>query len=83
MMRTTLSIEDDIAEGIEDLRARENLSLREVVNRLLREGLTSMHRETTVAPYEGRVFETALQPGIDPNRMNQLADELEIEDFVS
>ncbi|MEX2578971.1 MAG: hypothetical protein WD342_07930 [Verrucomicrobiales bacterium] len=81
-MRTTLSIEDDIAEGIETIRKRDNISLREAVNRLLREGLRSVEKRTTTSPYEGPVFESALLPGIDPNRLNQLADELEIEEFV-
>ena len=83
IMRTTLSIDDDLAEGIETIRERDHLSLREAVNRLLREGLRSLERGETASSYEGPVFETNLRPGIDPNRLNQLADELEIEEFVS
>jgi len=81
-MRTTLSIEDDIADGIETIRQRDHLSLRATVNRLLREGLRSIERESTASAYEGPVFSSALRPGIDPNRLNQLADELEIEEFA-
>lgn len=82
-MRTTLSIDDDLAESIENLRKRKNLSLREAVNRLLRMGLQTLETNRASRPYTGEVFNSALQAGIDPNRMNQLADELETEAFTS
>ena len=82
-MRTTLSIDDDLAESIEKLRARRKQSLREAIDLLLRAGLRSLAESASARPYTGPVFDSELQPGIDPNRMNQLADELEIEEFVS
>lgn len=82
-MRTTLTIDDDLAKSVEKLRDRKNLSLREAINLLLRAGLKSAETSTSARPYTGPVFDSALQPGIDPNRMNQLADELEIDEFVS
>ena len=38
-MRTTLTIDRDVAVQIERMRQEENVSLKEVVNRLLRQGL--------------------------------------------
>ena len=38
-MRTTLTLDDDVAKRIERLRKQRDLSLREVVNEALREGL--------------------------------------------
>lgn len=38
-MRTTLTIDKDVAVQIERMRQEENVSLKEVVNRLLRQGL--------------------------------------------
>lgn len=38
-MRTTLTIDDDIAAALERLRRTEDKSLKEVVNRTLRRGL--------------------------------------------
>ncbi|HQZ27403.1 MAG: hypothetical protein KA250_13150 [Verrucomicrobiales bacterium] len=82
-MRTTLSLDDDLAKSIENFRKRKNLSLREVVNQLLREGLQATSNEhPSRPPYSGPVFHSALKSGIDPNRMNQLADDLEAEEFV-
>ena len=80
-MRTTLTIEDEIAHSIERLRARERMSFREAVNRLLKAGLLAIESKPASRPYQGRTFDMGLEPGIDPNRLNQLADELEAEEF--
>ena len=82
-MRTTLSLDDDIAQSIEKLRHRKNLSLRDAINQLLRAGLRTVEKSPHPRPYSGPVFDGDLKPGIDPNRMNQLADELEVEEFIS
>ncbi len=82
-MRTTLTIDEGVARAIEKLRRRKNLSLREAVGQLLRAGLHAVEKEPDARPYSGLVFDGDLKPGIDPNRMNQLADELEVEDHLS
>ena len=41
-MRTTLTLDDDVAKRIERLRRQRNLTLRDVVNRALREGLPQL-----------------------------------------
>ncbi len=41
-MRTTLSLDDDVAALIERARSRRDLSLKEVVNEALRRGLRQM-----------------------------------------
>lgn len=38
-MRTTLTLDDDVAAAIDALRRREGLGLSEAVNRLIRDGL--------------------------------------------
>ena len=47
-MRTTLTLDEDIAVTIERLRRKERLSLKEIVNRALRFGLR--HFETEGEP---------------------------------
>lgn len=82
-MRTTLSIDDDVAQSVENLRKRKNLSLRDAINQLLRAGLRTVEKSESSRPYKGPVFSMGdLKPGIDPNRMNQLADELEAEEYI-
>ncbi|MSU48921.1 MAG: hypothetical protein EXS37_07535 [Opitutus sp.] len=80
-MRTTLTIDDDLA-GILRRKSRElGKSFKELVNMALRKGLaedsTEKNHEVIVRPHDfGR------NPGIDLNRLNQLVDELEVEDYL-
>ena len=77
-MRTTLTIEEDVAARIEEIRKRDGRSLKQVVNLLLRDGL---HREgrPRAKPYRTRPRKLCLRPGFDAVRLNQLADELEVD----
>jgi hypothetical protein len=81
LMRTTLTIDDEVAESIERLRDRERLSLREAVDRLLRAGLQVVEMKSAAKPYRAQTFSMGLKPGIDPSRLNQLLDELDVEEF--
>ena len=50
-MRTTLTIDDDVAARIEERRRTHGQSLKQVVNQLLREGLRSSERQPAARPY--------------------------------
>ena len=79
-MRTTLTIDDDLA-GILHRRARKlGRPFKEVVNSTLRKGL-SEDRKTAAHSVVVRPHDFGNSPGIDLDRMNQLVDELEVEDF--
>ncbi len=76
-MRTTVTIEDDLAIAIEELRKREGLSFKAALNQVIRLGV-----ELKSAPPKARRYRTptralGLKPGIDQTRLNALADELE------
>lgn len=77
MMRTTLTIEDDIAVRIEERRRRDGQSLKQVVNALLREGLRSGQRTPGARKYRTKPHALGMRPGFDAARLNQLADELD------
>lgn len=83
LMRTTLTIDDDLMAKIEDLRRRDGLSLKEAVNQLLREGIR--HRAAGPEPqsYRTPTRWLGLRPGLDPTKLNQLVDELEADHFRS
>jgi hypothetical protein len=78
-MRTTLTIADDLATQIENLRRREGLSLKRAVDLLLREGLRSRERPPAARRYRSETRKLHLRPGYDPAKLNQLVDELEME----
>jgi hypothetical protein len=80
VMRTTLTIDDDVA-GILQRRARElGKPFKEVVNSALRKGLFENLKGPTSAVVV-RPHDFGDGPGIDLDRLNQLADELEVEDY--
>jgi hypothetical protein len=53
-MRTTLTIEDDVAKLLENVRRARNSSLKVVINQALRQGL----RDMTKPPRQGKAYET-------------------------
>jgi hypothetical protein len=79
-MRTTLTLEPDVANLLREAIEREHASLKDVVNEALRRGLrASLPRPTLrVEPHS-----SPLQPGLDPRGFNQLAEELEDESVLT
>ena len=78
-MRITLTIDDDLADRIQELRRRHGHSLKRVINGLLREGLQSRQRRRKGETYRTRAYKLGMRPGFDPLKLNQLLDELEAE----
>jgi len=81
-MRTTLTIDDDLA-GILRKRARElGVPFKEVVNRTIRAGLGEAARPKRGPAPKTVPHSFGFAPGIDLDKLNQLADELEAEAVV-
>lgn len=74
-VRTTLTLDPDVARLIADAVHRERRPTKQVVNDALRRGLRqpAAHR----APFRVDVHDARLRPGFDPTGLNRLADELE------
>ena len=74
-MRTTLTLDDDVARLVEDAVHREHRTMKQVVNDASRKALTpEISRQ---GPYRLIPHESALRPGFDPAGFNRLAGELE------
>ena len=80
-MRTTLTLDDDIAHSLREQARLLNKPFKQVVNDTLRRGMSPGVRETR-APYRVRPHHSGFAPGVDPEKLNQLNDELEVEDFL-
>jgi len=80
-MRTTLTIEPDVAQQIRRRMTQTKLSLKRVVNDALRAGLSSPEKEPRVR-YTVETHACQFKAGIDPNKLNQLLDDLDAEEFV-
>ncbi len=83
MMRTTLTLDDDLAGILRRKAAEQGLSFKEVVNSTLRSGLATQSQVASDKPAPTVVSrDFGFGAGIDLEKLNQLADELEAEDFA-
>lgn len=77
-MRTTLTLDDDIAAKLRSLTRRSDRSLREVVNDLLRRGLASLPPEAPREPFRVEARDLgARRPGVDLDNIAALIEEIE------
>ena len=82
MMRTTITIDDHLAEQIEELRRQRGLSLKKIINLLLRDGLEHQSKPPQPKRFRVRTHRLGLRPGFDPEKLNELSDEIESEAFL-
>lgn len=82
-MRTTVTLEADVAAKLKELAHRRRASFKATLNDVLRRGLSSQ-AGTRESPERYRVQPHAggFRPGIDPDKLNQLVDDLEVDDFA-
>ncbi|MEZ5354052.1 MAG: hypothetical protein R2762_15550 [Bryobacteraceae bacterium] len=80
-MRTTLTLEDDLFEELNRRCAIQGKPFKQVVNDALRLGLGLVPPPEPQAPFRVVPFEGGLLTGIDPRRLNQLNDELEMDAY--
>ncbi len=82
-MRTTLTIDDDLA-GLLKARARQlGIPFKEAVNRALRAGLGEAATMRRGHPPKTIPHSFAFRPGVDLDKLGQLADELEAEAYAA
>ena len=81
-MRTTLTLEPDLAKKLKDLAHRKGMSFKQTLNEVVRRGLAVQTQQPPAEPYSVVPHRGGFRPGIDPGKMNQLVDQLEAEDFV-
>jgi hypothetical protein len=80
-MRTTLTLDPDVARLIDEAVHRERRPMKQVVNDALRRALTPP-RAVATERYYLTPHRTALRPGLDLTGFNRLADELEDEQII-
>ena len=76
-MRTTLTLDPDVARMVDEEVHRVRRPFKEIVNAALRRGLSSPQGQRRQKPYRVRPHAARLLPGIDRARLNALADEQE------
>jgi hypothetical protein len=80
-MRTTLTLDDDVAAKLR-VAHRRKVPFKEVVNSVLRRGLAAQElRARSARPFRVESFSSPFRASVDPLRLNQLSDELEARRF--
>jgi hypothetical protein len=80
-MRTTLTLDDDVVALLREEMERARLPLKQVVNRAIRLGLRAASAPEFRQPFRTQPHAFRFKPGIDQEKLGQLADELEAEAF--
>jgi hypothetical protein len=81
-MRTTLTLDPDVAKLIEEEAHRQRKPVKHVVNEALRRGLAPGAVSRSRKRFRVQPHKTRLRPGIDAGSFNRLADELEDEAVI-
>ena len=74
-MRTTLTLDDDLAAELKQQARERDVPFKHVVNETLRAGLAA--KSPAARPYRMHPRELGVRPGIDLDRALELAAELE------
>lgn len=80
-MRTTLTLDDDVADMLRRVVKQRGVSFKEAVNSALRSGL-SAGEQPRARPYRITPRSLGVRPGVDLDRANRLAADLEDEENV-
>jgi hypothetical protein len=76
-MRTTLTLDDDVARRLASEMKRSGEGMKSVVNRAMRLGLGMSDKPVEPPGFRVEAHDFGFRPGTDLDRLNQLVDELE------
>ena len=79
-MRTTLTLDDDLVSEIKQRAHRSRRAFKDVVNETLRTGL-GLYKPAKIPPFKVKPLLAGL-PREYEGKLNQLADELEVEAYM-
>jgi hypothetical protein len=80
-MRTTLTLDEDVVALLREEVERSRRPFRQVVNQALRLGLRAGTLAARRERFRTRPHAFGVKPGIDLDKLNQLADELEADAY--
>ena len=80
-MRTTLTLDPDVAERLKQEMRNRGLGLKDAVNNALRRGLNLIPSQAC-EPFRVEPHDFQFNPGVDLDRLNQLVDELESQEYA-
>jgi hypothetical protein len=81
-VRTTLTIDTRLLQALKRKAAERNVPVKSIIDEALRHGLEAMDARPEPQPYRTRVYRLGLRPGIDPDRVAHVAQEIDDEEAV-
>ena len=79
-MRTTLTLDEDLARRLKEIARQEGRGFKEVTNEVIRRGLTASASQVEgVRPFRVEPKACGFKAGVDPHKLNQIFDDLVIE----
>jgi plasmid stability protein len=76
-VRTTITLDQDVAERLKVEARRSGRSFKEIVNELLRLGLTLRRQRKPLRSFTVQARPLGLRPGLDYDRTSELIEHLE------
>ncbi|HXJ96183.1 MAG TPA: DUF2191 domain-containing protein [Terriglobia bacterium] len=76
-MRTTLTLDDDVAAKLRAEARRSGEPFKQVVNRVIRIGLHSRQQAKSLPPFKIEPRPLGLRPGFDFDNIEELLDQVE------
>ena len=76
-MRTTLTLDEDVAEKLKAKAHKSGRPFKQVVNETLREGLVKAKREKMLPPFKVKARNLGLRPGLDYSNIGVLLEQVE------
>ena len=76
-MRTTLTLDDDVADALKTEARRSGRPFKAVVNELLRAALHLRRKHRAIPPFKVHPRPLGVRPGLDYDRITELVEQLE------
>jgi len=82
-MRTTVTLDPDVADKLKRLAHARRASFKQTLNEVLRRGLSGQAAAGAARPFRVVPQPGGFRPGVDPQRLGPLADQLAAEEFLA
>ncbi len=76
-VRTTLTLDDDVAAKLRAEARQSGEPFKQVVNRVLRAGLYAKTQTKTLPPFKVKARDLGLRPGFDFDNIEELLERIE------
>ena len=81
-MRTTVTLDADVERQLRAAMRRQGKGFKETLNEALRRGLGAISGRAPPTRFAVEARPMRLRPGIDPAKLRDLDDDLEIQEFL-